>query len=145
MIKQGKNAALEIRRRENFVRAFDEDVTLWRNLMRLLLITALVVAAAGPALAQSDFPDPPLPQMSGDQAGPRMGMMRPPERETLAEQRWDRAGHRRAVRAGRPNAPGEPPLAPGRRMPRPSGWPGLLPPGQGRCAHGALLCRRAAR
>ena len=85
MIKQGKNAALEIRRRENFVRAFDEDVTLWRNLMRLLLITALVVAAAGPALAQSDFPDPPMPQMSGDQAGPRMGMMRPPERETLAE------------------------------------------------------------
>lgn len=53
--------------------------------MRLLLITALVVAAAGPALAQSDFPDPPMPQMSGDQAGPRMGMMRPPERETLAE------------------------------------------------------------
>ncbi|WP_307365365.1 EF-hand domain-containing protein [Brevundimonas sp. SORGH_AS_0993] len=54
--------------------------------MRFIMIAAVAAfAVAGPAMAQSDFPDPPMPQMSGDQAGPRMGMMRPPERETVAE------------------------------------------------------------
>ena len=43
--------------------------------MRFLLIPALVLAAAGPALAQSDFPDPPMPQMSGDQPGPRLAAL----------------------------------------------------------------------
>lgn len=49
--------------------------------MRNLLIAAFALAAAGPALAQSDFPEPPMPQMSG----PPMPGMRPPERESLAQ------------------------------------------------------------
>ena len=49
--------------------------------MRNLLIAAFALAAAGPALAQSDFPEPPMPQMSG----PPMQGMRPPERESLAQ------------------------------------------------------------
>lgn len=58
--------------------------------MRTLLITAFALAVAGPALAQSDFPEPALPQMSGPQmSGPpmggQMGAMRPPPRETLAQ------------------------------------------------------------
>ncbi|MDO9607299.1 MAG: EF-hand domain-containing protein [Brevundimonas sp.] len=51
--------------------------------MRSLLISTLALVAAGPALAQSDFPEPPMGgQMSGP---PPMGGMRPPERETLAD------------------------------------------------------------
>ena len=55
--------------------------------MRTLLISAFTLAIAGPALAQSDFPEPAMPQMSGPQmSGPPMGgQMRPPERETLAQ------------------------------------------------------------
>lgn len=53
--------------------------------MRRLLITAFALAAAGPALAQSDFPEPPMPQMSGPSMGGQMGGMRPPERENLAQ------------------------------------------------------------
>lgn len=49
--------------------------------MRNLLIAAFALAAAGPALAQSDFPEPPMPQMSG----PPMQGMRPLERESLAQ------------------------------------------------------------
>jgi hypothetical protein len=52
--------------------------------MRSLLISTLALVAAGPALAQSDFPEPPMgEQMSGPP--PMMGGMRPPERETLAD------------------------------------------------------------
>lgn len=48
-----------------------------------LIAAAAVLSAAGPALAQSDFPEPPMGgQMSGP---PPMGGMRPPERETLAD------------------------------------------------------------
>ena len=47
--------------------------------MRSLFIAALAVAAAGPALAQSDFPET---EMSGR---PMDGQMRPPERENLAQ------------------------------------------------------------
>ena len=52
--------------------------------MRSLLISTFALLVAGPALAQSDFPEPPMGggQMSGP---PRMGGMRPPERETLAD------------------------------------------------------------
>ena len=54
--------------------------------MRRLLISAFALAAAGPALAQSDFPEPPMPQMSGPpMGGGQMGGMRPPERENLAQ------------------------------------------------------------
>ena len=53
--------------------------------MRTLLITALALAVAGPVLAQSDFPEPPMPQMSGPPMGRQMGGMRPPPRETLAQ------------------------------------------------------------
>lgn len=53
--------------------------------MRNLLIAAFALAAAGPALAQSDFPEPPMPQMSGPPMGGRMEGMRPPERESLAQ------------------------------------------------------------
>lgn len=53
--------------------------------MRRLLITAFALAAAGPALAQSDFPEPPMPQMSGPPMDGQMGGMRPPERESLAQ------------------------------------------------------------
>lgn len=56
--------------------------------MRILLITAFALAAAGPALAQSDFPEPPQmagPPMGGGQGGGQWGGMRPPERETLAQ------------------------------------------------------------
>lgn len=52
--------------------------------MRRLLIGAVVLAFAAPALAQSDFPEPPTPEMSGPRMG-GMGMMRPPARETLAQ------------------------------------------------------------
>lgn len=48
--------------------------------MRCLLISAFALAVAGPALAQSDFPET-SPQTSG----PAMGGMHVPERETLAE------------------------------------------------------------
>ena len=51
--------------------------------MRSLLISTLALVAAGPALAQSDFPEPPMP--GGQMSGPPMGGMRPPERETLAD------------------------------------------------------------
>lgn len=51
--------------------------------MRHLLISAFALAAAGPALAQSDFPEPP--QMSGPPRGGQMEGMRPPERESLAQ------------------------------------------------------------
>ena len=75
--------------------------------MRVLLISAFALAAAGPALAQSDFPEPP-PQMSGQMSGPPMGGMRPPERETLAQtqartaQMFDRvdANHDGVIDAG---------------------------------------------
>ncbi len=52
--------------------------------MRSLLISTFALLVAGPALAQSDFPEPPMSggQMSGP---PPMGGMRPPERETLAD------------------------------------------------------------
>ena len=50
--------------------------------MRSLFIAALAVAAAGPALAQSDFPEAPAAEMSGRPMG---GQMRPPERENLAQ------------------------------------------------------------
>ena len=53
--------------------------------MRRLLITAFALAAAGPVLAQSDFPEPPMPPMSGPQMSGQMGGMRPPERENLAQ------------------------------------------------------------
>lgn len=53
--------------------------------MRRLLITAFALAAAGPALAQSDFPEPPMPQMSGPPMSGQMGGMRPPERENLSQ------------------------------------------------------------
>lgn len=58
--------------------------------MRSLLISTLALVAAGPALAQSDFPEPPMGgQMSGP---PPMGGMRPPERETLAEMKTRMVG-----------------------------------------------------
>ena len=50
--------------------------------MRSLFIVAFALAAAGPALAQSDFPEPSAPEMSGRPMG---GQMRPPERENLAQ------------------------------------------------------------
>ena len=58
--------------------------------MRTLIIAAFALAVAGPALAQSDAPEMSMPQMpdgqmSGPQSGPRMGGMRPPPRETLAQ------------------------------------------------------------
>lgn len=53
--------------------------------MRNLLIAAFALSAAGPALAQSDFPEPPMPQMSGPPMGGQMEEMRPPERESLAQ------------------------------------------------------------
>ena len=58
--------------------------------MRSLLISTLALVVAGPALAQSDFPEPPMGgQMSGP---PPMGGMRPPERETLAEMKTRMVG-----------------------------------------------------
>ncbi len=50
--------------------------------MRSFLIAAAVLSAAAPALAQSDFPEPP---MGGQMSGPPPMGMRPPERETLAD------------------------------------------------------------
>ncbi len=50
--------------------------------MRSLFIAVLALAAAGPALAQSDFPETPAPEMSGRPIG---GQMRAPERENLAQ------------------------------------------------------------
>ena len=50
--------------------------------MRSLFIVAFALAAAGPALAQSDFPEEPAAEMSGRPMG---GQMRPPERENLAQ------------------------------------------------------------
>lgn len=51
--------------------------------MRTLIIAAFALAVAGPALAQSDAPEMSMPE--GQTAGPRMGGMRPPPRETLAQ------------------------------------------------------------
>jgi len=77
-------------RREAFMRAFKVLQPLWSGPMRTLIIAAFALAVAGPALAQSDAPEMSMPQMpdgqmSGPQSGPRMGGMRPPPRETLAQ------------------------------------------------------------
>jgi EF-hand domain pair len=82
MIWQAKSA-FELARREITCRPFKPMQSLWSVSMRSLLISTLALVAAGPALAQSDFPEPPMGgQMSGP---PLMGGMRPPERETLAD------------------------------------------------------------
>jgi hypothetical protein len=73
---------LETHRREWFVRALKPADPSWSDLMRSLFIAALAIAAAGPALAQSDFPEPSAPEMSGRPMG---GQVRPPERENLAQ------------------------------------------------------------